>query len=131
MVFPEYCQSLTNVDGFFNSRIALGSGKFPKKIEKIQKMVIVKLNRPWKDKVVKYEKEVMEHNLKLYKTGTNSYKRTGNLDRFTKPFRILHQEDRFPHFDWQKLAEYNYSDLLVKVGVFIFDIVRYEMTISE
>lgn len=34
MVFPEYCQSLTNVDGFFNSRIALGPGKFPKKNRK-------------------------------------------------------------------------------------------------
>ena len=68
-----------------------------------------------KDKVVKYEKEVMEHNLKLYKTGTNSYKQTGGLDRFTKPFRIRHQEDRFPNYDWEKLAEHNFSDLLVKV----------------
>ena len=70
-----------------------------------------------KDKVVKYEKKVMEHNLKLYKTGTNSYKQTGNLDRFTKPFRIRHQEDRFPNYDWEKLAENNFSDLLVKVSL--------------
>ena len=113
MVFPEYCQSLTNVDGFFNSRTALGPGKF---LIKTQKMVILILNRPLKDKVVKYEKEVMEHNLKLYKTGTNSYKQTGNLDRFTKPFRIRHQEDRFPNYDWEKLAEHNFSDLLVQVN---------------
>ena len=79
--------------------------------------------------MVKYEKEVMEHNLKLYKTGTNSYKQTGNLDRFTKPFRIRHQEDRFPNYDWEKLAEHNFSDLLVKVEISIFDHFRYKMTI--
>ena len=65
--------------------------------------------------MVKYEKEVMEHNLKLYKTGTNSYKRTGTLEDFTKPFRIRHQEDRFPNHDWEKLAKQNFSDLLVQV----------------
>ena len=67
---------------------------------------------------MKYEKEVMEHNLKLYKTGTNSYQRIGNMDDFTKPFRIRHQEDRFPNYDWEKLAEQNFSDLLVKVRAF-------------